>query len=193
MKLSEILRNNGCITVNKYLIHAIGLNEAILYSELASRREYFENRDTLTDGYFYNTQYDLLAGTGLGEKAQRTAINNLKKLELLEVKLMGLPAKRYFKLINEDKLDNLLDEGKKTLKSIANREDTSVGGNLKLRGKELDIARRSANNTDINNTNNNVMDFKHQKKHKDGTLTDYQAQAVADMACIENIRKRKEV
>jgi len=29
------------------------------------------------EGYFYNTQYDLQAGTGLGEKAQRTAINNL--------------------------------------------------------------------------------------------------------------------
>ena len=132
MRISDLLRNNGCVTVNKYLIHSIGLNEAILYSELASRREYFENRGTLIDGSFFNTQYDLQAGTGLGEKAQRTAINNLKKLGLIEVKLKGIPAKRYFKLINDIYLDDLLDEGKKKLRSLANSRDTSIGGNLKM-------------------------------------------------------------
>ena len=132
MKISDLLRNNGCVTVNKYLIHSIGLNEAILYSELASRHEYFENRGTLVDDSFYNTQYDLQAGTGLGEKAQRTAINNLKKLGLIEVKLKGIPAKRYFKLINDIYLDDLLDEGKKKLRSLANSRDTSIGGNLKM-------------------------------------------------------------
>ena len=135
MKISDMLRNNGCVTVNKYLIHSIGLNEAILYSEIASRYEYFETRGTLTDDSFYNTQYDLQAGTGLGERAQRTAINNLKRIGIIEVKLKGIPAKRYFKLINDIYLDELLDEGKKILRRLENSRDTSLGGNLKLLSK----------------------------------------------------------
>lgn len=158
IKISTLLRNNGCITVNKYLIHAVGLNEAILYSELASRYEYFADRNKLDDeGYFYNTQYDLQAGTGLGEKAQRTAINKLKKIGLINVKRKGIPAKRYFTIVgNDDLLLELLGKGKEKLLSLESSTDTSIGGNLKLRKKELDIAERSANNTKVNNTNNNT-------------------------------------
>ena len=54
---------------------------------------------------------------------------------------------------------------------------------------------RKKHTTNIDNTNidNDVVKLKYQKKHKDGTLTDYQAKAVAEMANIENIKKRKEV
>lgn len=153
MKISDLLRNNGCVTVNKYLVHSIGLNEAILYSELASRHEYFESRDMLVDEYFYNTQYDLQAGTGLGEKAQRTAISSLKRFGLIDCKLKGIPAKRHFTIIdNNINLLNLLSKGKDKLKSLESSTDTSVGGNLKRPRKELDTPKGSGNNTKLNNT-----------------------------------------
>jgi hypothetical protein len=105
------------------------------------------------EGYFYNTQYDLQAGTGLGEKAQRTAISNLKSLNLIECKLKGLPAKRYFKIIADTELIlKYIQKGKIILETIANSQDTSQGGNLKLPKKELDVADGSGNNTNINNT-----------------------------------------
>lgn len=153
----ELLRADGSITVNKSLIQAIGLNEAVLYCELLSRYNYFKTKEMLDEeGYFYNTQYDLQAGTGLGEKAQRTAINNLKRIGLIKVKLKGLPAKRHFKIIpNSELLAKLLKDGKEKAEKLANPTDTSVGGNLKRRKKELDTDQRSGNNIHYNNTNLN--------------------------------------
>lgn len=156
IRITSLLRNNGCITVNKYLIQVLGLSEAVLYCELCSRFEYFEDKEILDDGYFYNTQYDLQAGTGLGEKAQRTAISKLKKLNLIDVVRKGIPAKRYFKIIDDDEnLLNLLSMGKEKLKRLENPIDTSIGGNLKRKRKEQDNPLRSGNNTN-NNTKNNI-------------------------------------
>jgi len=151
----ELLRADGSITVNKSLIQSIGLNEAVLYCELLSRYTYFKTREWLDDeGCFYNTQYDLQSGTGLGEKAQRTAISNLKSFGLLEVKRKGMPAKRYFKIITDGKtISCLIKTGKKKLESLADSTDTSIGGNLKRLRKELDTPKGSANNTNLNNTN----------------------------------------
>ena len=152
--LLELLRADGSITVNKNLIQAIGLNEAVLYCELLSRHFYFESRAMLdNEDCFYNTQYDLQAATGLGEKAQRTAISNLKKFKLIDMKLKGIPAKRHFKINNdEDTIKILLLMGKMKLEALANKEDTSIGGNLKLPRTQLAVAEGSGNNT-YNNTN----------------------------------------
>ena len=65
----ELLRSDGSIVVNKALIHAIGLNEAILYSELLSKYYYFDARGQLVNGWFYNTVNDLSISTGLYERA----------------------------------------------------------------------------------------------------------------------------
>jgi len=158
LNIYSLLRANGSIVVNKFLIHSIGVNEAILYSELASRQDYFDERNLLDDeGMFYNTQYDLQSGTGLGERAQRTSIGNLKKLGLIEMKVKGLPAKRYFKIVDDNKLlMKYLETGKKKLESLHSSTDTAVGGNLKLRAKQLDTAERSANNTNLIIQNNNT-------------------------------------
>lgn len=161
----DLLRSDGSIVVNKSLIHAIGLNESILFSELLSRQNYFTSRGTLDDqGYFFNTQYDLQAGTGLGEKAQRTAISNLKRLKLIHCKLKGMPAKRYFKIIaDDDLLFNLLKEGKEKLKNLENSTVTSQGGNMKRQGKELVTPKGSANNTKNNTKQNTKKTLPHLK------------------------------
>ena len=38
----DFLRSDGSVVVNKKLIHAIGLHEAIIFSELISKYNYFE-------------------------------------------------------------------------------------------------------------------------------------------------------
>lgn len=156
----ELLRADGSITVNKNLIQAIGLNEAVLYCELLSRYFYFESKVLLDEeGCFYNTQYDLQAGTGLGEKAQRTAINNLKSLGLIDVKRKGMPAKRYFKInLDENRISFLLKQGKEKLERLANSTDTSIGGNLKRPWKEQVVAEGSGNNT-YNNTKSIIQNY----------------------------------
>lgn len=152
--LYDLLRADGSIIVNKSLIQAIGLNESVLFCELLSRYFYFKDKNELKDGYFFNTQYNLQAATGLGEKAQRTAITNLKTLNLIDMSLMGIPAKRYFKIINSPEiLEKLLENGKEKLRRLEDSTDTSIGGNLK-RTKEVTInSKGSGNNTKLNNTN----------------------------------------
>lgn len=104
----DLIRADGSIVINKNLVFAIGMNETIIYSELLSKHNYFSDRDKLTnDRYFYNTVDNLWLDTGLGEKPQKTAINKLKKLGLIEYKVKGLPAKRYFKIIENTQI--LLD------------------------------------------------------------------------------------
>jgi hypothetical protein len=100
--ITDLLRSDGSIIVNKKLIHSLGLNAAIMYSELVSKNEYFKERDQLTeDGFFFNTIDNMRLDTGLGEKPQAIAIKLLVNLKLIQVDKRGLPAKRYFKL-NED-------------------------------------------------------------------------------------------
>lgn len=158
--LLELLRADGSITVNKSLIQAIGLNEAVLYCELLSRHFYFEARGMLDNkGYFYNTQYDLQAGTGMGEKAQRTAITKLKKLNLIDMEVKGLPPKRHFKInTNIEVVNKLLIKGKAKLKAFENSTNTSEGGNLKLPKEQLIVAEGSGNNT-YNNTKSIILKY----------------------------------
>jgi hypothetical protein len=161
----ELLRSDGSITVNKSLIQAIGLNESVLFCELLSRHFYFQDKGLEKDGYFYNTQYDLQSGTGLGEKAQRTAISNLKKLGLLKMELKGIPARRHFKIVaTTEIIEKLLSEGKEKLKRLAASTDTSIGGNLKRTREVTAYSEGSTNNTN-NNTHRiiqriNVVDAK---------------------------------
>ena len=45
----ELLRNNGSIVINKALMHRLGVNETILYSEIISRYSYFYKEDKLNE------------------------------------------------------------------------------------------------------------------------------------------------
>jgi len=98
--LLELLRSDGSIVVNKKLASNIGLNEAVLYSELLSKYVYFAKKNQLTDeGYFFNTVENLQKDTTLTKRQQLTVINNLVKFGLISTKLKGIPAKRHFKII----------------------------------------------------------------------------------------------
>ncbi len=112
--LYELLRADGSIVINKNLARAIGLNEAVIYSELLSRYFYFDERGRLgPDGYFYNTLADLESGTTLTQRQQDPAIKKLLKLGLIKSKLAGIPAKRHFKIVDDaDLLMSILDGGR---------------------------------------------------------------------------------
>ena len=97
----ELLRADGSIVINKCLMRAIGVHEVIIYCELFSRNNYFESRNQLQDGYFFNTIADLEIGTCLSSYQQIKAIRNLVVLGLIETKVKGMPAKRYFKIVDD--------------------------------------------------------------------------------------------
>lgn len=103
--ITDLLRNDGFIIYNKNLAKNIGVNEAILYSELLSRWSYFKERGQLTeDGFFFNTVKDLEEGTALSEYQQRRALNSLRDKGLIEIEVRGIPAKRYFRIVEDSEL-----------------------------------------------------------------------------------------
>ncbi|GGB63183.1 hypothetical protein GCM10011409_45340 [Lentibacillus populi] len=102
MNLFDLLRSDGSIVVNKALAHEIGLNEAIIYSELVSMQEYWRKQGKLkqdsyaNDTWFYCTVENLEKNTTLKQKTQQRAIKRLETLGLIKVKMLGVPAKRHF-------------------------------------------------------------------------------------------------
>ena len=105
LPIIDLLRNDGFVIYNKNLAKNIGINEAILYSELLSRWNYFRERGQLTeDGFFFNTVKDLEDGTALSDYQQRRALNSLKEKGLIEMEVRGMPAKRYFRIVEDSEL-----------------------------------------------------------------------------------------
>lgn len=158
----DLLRSNGSIVVNKNLVHAIGIDAAILYSELISKQDYFKDRGQLTDdGFFFNTVDNIKLDTGLGEKPQRAAIKKLESLGLIRTDKRGLPAKRYFKVIQDEKnITRILLAGKELKMSMENelnrkneQKKAIQANNLNSSSQkaELDRPNGSINNTKVNN------------------------------------------
>lgn len=109
MRILSLIASDSFITVNKTLIKKVGLEEAVLLGELASEFDYWEKREGLTpDGYFFSTVENIEDKTTLSEFKQRKALKKLKELGLIDVKLKGLPPKRYIKL-NEQKILEMFD------------------------------------------------------------------------------------
>ena len=98
----QLINPDNTITANRALAHAIGMTETIIYSTLIAKYTYYESRDMLENGkWFYCTSVDLQESTTFTLRIQKTAIDNLEKLGLINVIVTGMPAKRYFTL-NDD-------------------------------------------------------------------------------------------
>ena len=136
----DLLRSDAFITVNKLLSLAIGVNESNLFSELLSRHNYFDEREMLTEGYFFNTIDDLYLGTGLSAYQQRLAIKNLVKLGLIDSQVRGLPPTRYFRINQDDEIiRQLLALGREIVRKVRfdhKNEETSFFKVKKLHGNK---------------------------------------------------------
>ena len=96
----------GFIKVYKELLQALGVNEALIFGELYSEYLYFEKENRLENDMFYSTVANIKLNTTLGKYQQKKAISNLINNGYIEVKLMGLPKRRWFK-INGQKTSQL--------------------------------------------------------------------------------------
>lgn len=106
--ISKLISTDSYLVVNKTLIKKIGLIPASLLCELCSEYNYYEKNNMLLNGsYFYSTQKNITENIGISRFQQENAIKELVKLGLLEVKVMGMPSKRYFSLYF-DKIEQLL-------------------------------------------------------------------------------------
>lgn len=152
MNILQLIASESFITVNKELIKKVGLEEAIILGELASEFDYWQKQKGLTpDGYFFSTVENIEDKTTLSDHKQRKALNKLRELELVDVSIRGLPAKRYIKL-NEENLFKLFEN--KFLKNLTtSSKEISELDSEKLQGNNNII-----NNNIINNNINNISE-----------------------------------
>lgn len=178
----DLLRSDGSIVVNKRLAKEIGLVEAIIYSELASLRNYWEGRGELTDGeWFFCTFANLEKNTTIKERTARKHVNQLEKLGLIESKLQGLPSKKYYRitdgifevlgLVSNKVGKNYRTDNSSDLEAQNSEEQqfNQVGKNYRTESAinaELNQQKMPSNNTRTNNTNLN------NKKERENIIKD---------------------
>lgn len=112
----KLLNPDNTMSINRQLAHAIGLAEAVVYGALLSKYAYYDQHGLLTDGdWFYSTVEDLEESTALTARQQRRCIDTLTKSGLIQCKVQGMPAKRYFCINdNTELLAGILSNGSKS-------------------------------------------------------------------------------
>lgn len=146
MGILQLISTSNFITVNKDLIKALGLEEAILLGELASEYDYWSTRNEIENGYFYSTIDNIEEKTTLTAYKQRKCLENLKNKGIIDIQIKGMPAKRYIK-INEEQVFQIFNN--KLLKDLTTRSEKFL---------QQDIKKLNGNNNIINNNiNKNIL------------------------------------
>ena len=155
MTILNLISNNNFITLNKNLIKAIGLEEAIILGELASEYDYWSSQKALEDGYFYSTIENIEKHTTLSVHKQRKALNNLKEKGIIDIKVKGIPAKRYIKIIEKQVYELLsiqfVKNSQTSLLKINKQASENLSGNKNINNKNIN--NKNINNKNINNKN----------------------------------------
>lgn len=112
---------------------AIGIDAAILLSDLCDRADYYEqwrqsDSSIMEDGWFYATAEDIEGTTTLSRHKQVQALKVLQEAGIIETDVRGMPAKQHFKII-ENKFSNFL---KTCIEKISNN---TISNNLYLKTK----------------------------------------------------------
>lgn len=148
LSVLSLLANDNYIVVNKDLVREWGIDVAILFGELASEYNYYKKKRELDDDWFYSTVENVEENTSLSDFKQRKAIKILEEKNIIEVKIKGIPAKRYIK-INEEQVLKLFNS------KFFNNLRTSTKKNKEQDSEKLKTNNNNTNNNENNNKNNN--------------------------------------
>lgn len=107
MSLLNIIAGNSYWIINKTLARAVGVETALLYSDLAQAQLYWDNKKGGASEYFFKVEEDIEEDTTLSSHKQRKGRKILKEAGLLKTKRKDIPAKIYY-LIDQECIKNLL-------------------------------------------------------------------------------------
>lgn len=166
--LMSILSSDAYIILNKYVMKAIGLHEAILLGELCSEYIYWCKEEKLQDGYFFSTRENIEKETTLSPHQQRQALKNLVNFGFIEVTEKDMPKKTYYKVIEEKVYEFLskieLDFAEvKKFNDKTSKNLTSSDENI----EDQDVKNFNINNNIINNNKDNNILSNHIKDEED--------------------------
>tara|TARA_R100000664_G_C2756084_1_gene143894 strand:+ start:2020 stop:2760 length:741 start_codon:yes stop_codon:yes gene_type:complete len=121
----NILSSTAYFTLNKHLVKFVGVESALVLSDLISKEDYFINNNLIKDGYFFNTLDNIEQDTTLSAHKIRNALKRLKKVEFIEIKLKGIPAKTHIKIMH-NKLLKFLTTSDAKFKPLTNNNKTNT-------------------------------------------------------------------
>lgn len=166
-KLLTQFASNNYGLYNKTLAKKIGLHESIFLGEIISEYDYWNRMHSLTDdGYFYSTVENVMESTTLSDYQQRSIIKHLVELKILDVKVAGMPAKRYFRINEEQFYAILLEEDKDvdnnpestSSKETCYKDLTELTTSSKeSKEQDLNSVKTNNNNIPLTNKNNNIV------------------------------------
>lgn len=154
--LMNILSNDGYIILNKYVMKALGLHEAILLGELCSEYIYWYKEEKLQDGFFYSTRENIEKETTLSPFQQRQALKKITEIGLVEILERDMPKKTYYK-VNEEKVYKFLLETDLNFTDVKKFDDKTLN-NLTSSDEKIthqEVKKLEINNNNINNNKNN--------------------------------------
>ena len=128
--MKHLLSSSAFLIVNKQLAKQVGLKGAVLLADLISKEEYFI-ANGMTDGWFFNTAKNIEEDTCLTSHQQRKAIKNLKELGIIETKVVGIPAKQHFKIIENKLLSYFNTSCEESAKLVVKKTQTINKNNNK--------------------------------------------------------------
>jgi hypothetical protein len=169
--INKILGQTAFWVVNKAIAKILKCNDsALLLSDLVDKYQYFETENSLIDGFFFYTSDKIEENLNISYKKQKKCIELLKKFELIETKLIGVPAKLHF-TIRQNKIFQMLQT------SIAQME-------------KLELP-KSQNIIKDNNNRNIIKEYDSEKNHTffltDDTEQTYETQKPTETAQISTI------
>lgn len=146
----SLLASSNFIVVNKVVAKTLGLDAAVMLGELCSEQQYWAKTGDLdaNEGWFYSTMENVEEATTLSPYKQRSIIAKLCDAGILEQKVSGLPAKRYFRMNVEGlaKLVGFSQQDVKPLSTEMSKNFTTVCEN----------SSHLYNNNKKNNKNNHI-------------------------------------
>ena len=158
--LMSILSNDGYIILNKYVMKALGLHEAILLGELCSEYIYWYKEEKLQDGFFYSTRENIEKETTLSPFQQRQALKKLTEMGLVEILEKDMPKKTYYK-VDEEKVYRFLLETDLNLTEVKKFNDKTsnnlTSSDEKIKHKEVEKLDINNNKKNNNKKNNNIL------------------------------------
>ena len=138
--MKHLLSSSAFLIVNKQLAKQVGLKGAVLLADLISKEEYFI-ANGMTDGWFFNTAKNIEKDTCLTSHQQRKAIKNLKYLGVIETKVVGIPAKQHFKIIENKLLSYFNTSCEESVKQVVKKTQT-INKNKEIRITNNTISNR---------------------------------------------------
>ena len=143
--MKHLLSSSAFLIVNKKLAKQVGLKGAVLLADLISKEEYFI-ANGMNDGWFFNTAKNIEEDTCLTSHQQRKAIKSLKDLGIIETKVVGIPAKQNFKIMENKLLSYFNTSCEETAKLVVKKTQTINKNNNK-----------NNNNNNISNRRNEFV------------------------------------